>query len=358
MNRLPYLLLGLASLVIGVLAGLARLGWEVPVPSSAAIPLHGSLLVCGFFGTVIGLERAVALGRPWLYAGPLLAGVSGVMAIVGVQEPLPALAAVASAGIALAAAGLIVREQPAAHSATLLFAAACWLIGNLLWLARVGFSTVSLWWIAFLVLTIAGERLELTRLLPPSPALRRVFVTVVATLLVAAALAVLQPWAVQWFGIALAALGGWLVVADIARRNVREGGLTGFVARTLLGGYAWLVVGGLALATGNNAPGSAPWDIALHATFLGFVFSMVFAHAPMILPAVAKVRIRFGAVFYVHVLVLHASLALRVAGDLLAEHDWRMVGALGNAVAILIFVGNTLAGVLAARQGPGNPSDR
>ncbi|HJS36788.1 MAG TPA: hypothetical protein VJ789_01515, partial [Burkholderiales bacterium] len=59
--RLPLLALGFLSLALGVAGGLVRLGAEIPAPPGA-IALHGPLMVSGFLGTVIGLERAVALG--------------------------------------------------------------------------------------------------------------------------------------------------------------------------------------------------------------------------------------------------------------------------------------------------------
>ena len=70
--RLPLLVLGFVSLAAGVAGGLARLSaFEVP---ASAIALHGPLMVSAFFGTVISLERAAALGRLWPYAAPLCAG--------------------------------------------------------------------------------------------------------------------------------------------------------------------------------------------------------------------------------------------------------------------------------------------
>ncbi|MCH2222339.1 MAG: hypothetical protein MK097_18745, partial [Dechloromonas sp.] len=56
--RLPILLLGMLSLVGGVLAGLARLAWEVPAVAAASAGGHGALMISAFFGTVISLERA------------------------------------------------------------------------------------------------------------------------------------------------------------------------------------------------------------------------------------------------------------------------------------------------------------
>ena len=40
-------------------------------------------MICAFFGVVISLERAVAIGRIWAYAGSLLAGLGGIATIAG-----------------------------------------------------------------------------------------------------------------------------------------------------------------------------------------------------------------------------------------------------------------------------------
>ncbi|MBM3556130.1 MAG: hypothetical protein FJX47_11325, partial [Alphaproteobacteria bacterium] len=67
-QRLPLLVLGFVGLAGGLYVGLARIG----ALEGGLFPpaLHGPLMVSGFFGTVIGLERAVALARLWAYAGP------------------------------------------------------------------------------------------------------------------------------------------------------------------------------------------------------------------------------------------------------------------------------------------------
>ena len=72
-GRLPLLFFGMLSLLGGVLAGLARLGWEVPTLTAQAAGVHGPLMIAAFFGTVISLERAVAIGRGWAYLAPALA---------------------------------------------------------------------------------------------------------------------------------------------------------------------------------------------------------------------------------------------------------------------------------------------
>ena len=60
--RLAFLALGALALIAGLYGALGRLGWTLPAGDSLAA-LHGPLMISGLFGTLIGLERAVALGR-------------------------------------------------------------------------------------------------------------------------------------------------------------------------------------------------------------------------------------------------------------------------------------------------------
>ena len=98
------------------------------------------------------------------------------------------------------------------------------------------------------------------------------------------------------------------------------------------------------------APGRPAYDAALHAWFLGFVFSMVFGHAPIIVPAVLRVALPYRAWFYLPLVVLHASLAERIVGDLLMVHAVRQRGAIGNAAALVIFILTMLVAGLSRRR--------
>lgn len=83
LERPPRLLLGFVALIVGTGAGLARLGLPVPSGMAQAAGWHGPLMPCGLFGVVISLERAVAVGRLWAYAAPLLAGLGTALALHG-----------------------------------------------------------------------------------------------------------------------------------------------------------------------------------------------------------------------------------------------------------------------------------
>lgn len=350
--RIPMLVLGFASLIIGVGAGLLRLGWNFPLPSAASVAFHGPLMVCGFFGTVISLERAVALARRWAYLGPVSAGLGGAALIAGL--PVAAGQSLLSLGslVLFAASASVFLRQRALFTFTLALGAACWLMGNLLWLGGLPIYAVVPWWIGFLVLTIAGERLELSRFLPPSPVAKRLFAAILAVLVAGiAASAGFADAGTLALAAALLALALWLMRQDIARRTVRETGLTRFIAVCLLSGYAWLAVGGaVILASGGLVPGGLAYDAALHALMLGFVFSMVFGHAPIIFPAVVRVAVPYHASFYLPLALLHLSLIVRLAGDAAAVHEWRSAGGVLNAVALAAFILSTISAVIRGQR--------
>jgi hypothetical protein len=147
------------------------------------------------------------------------------------------------------------------------------------------------------------------------------------------------------------AVAAWLSRYDVARRTVRQSGLTRFIAAAMLSGYVWLAAGGVLFAVpGGSLVGGPPYDAALHAVFVGFVFSMIFGHAPVILPAVLRVAVPYRARFYAHLLLLHLALALRLGGDLGGWWGARRWGGLLGAAAILLFLASTAASAIAGRS--------
>jgi hypothetical protein len=352
--RVPLLILGFVALFTGAGAGLARLGWTVPDIAATAAALHGPLMICGFFGVVISLERAVAIGRVWAYAGPLLAGLGTLAALAGAMTIAPWLYLAGSLAL-LAATIDVFRRQTALFTFTLTFGALAWSAGSALWAIGASVHAVVTWWLAFLILTIAGERLELSRFLPPSPVARRAFAAILAVI-VAGLLGASTAWGAPVFGAGLLALSLWLGKQDIARRTVRNQGLTRFIAVCLLSGYAWLAVGGaIIVASGGLVPGAPAYDAALHALALGFVFSMVFGHAPIIFPAVLRVAVPYHPTFYLPLALLHISLVVRLAGDALANFEWTRAGGMLNAFALAAFILSTASAVVRGKRRPASP---
>ena len=334
--RLSLLVLGFVSLAFGVAGGLARLTPSLEI-LPAAIALHGPLMVSAFFGTVIALERAVALERLWAYAAPLGAGTGGALLLAGFPDA-GFVSMAAGAAVFCAASAVIYARQPSLEMGALLAGGLAWLAGNVLLL--LGLAAVP-WWIAFFALTIGGERLELSRYLKREPWVRRLFLLLGVALL-------FSPLTPRVMGAVLVLLALWLLAFDLARITVKQAGLPRYVAVCLLAGYVWLAIGGALMAA------SIAYDAALHSIFVGFVFSMVFGHAPVILPAVLRVRFPYRAVLYAPLVLLHASLALRTFGNFLPEASWALrLGAWGNAAAIALFIVTALVLVtlLDQRQG-------
>jgi len=338
--------LGILALMAGLWGGLLRLGW--PLPSLAAVAgFHGPLMVSGFLGTVIGMERAVALGARWCFAAPLLTGLGALALVAGLPGATGALLMTLGSASVGAIFVSILRRQRALFTVVMAAGAGAWLAGQMLWLLGWPIHRVVFWWAAFLVLTVAGERLELTRLMRPSATSHAAFVASAGLFVAGVALTAIAPESgARVLGAGTIALTVWLLRHDVARRTVRQPGLTRFIALCLLSGYGWLGVSGvLAIVWGGIAAGPR-YDAVLHALFLGFAFAMIFGHAPIIFPAVLGWRVSFRPAFYAHLVLLHLTLLLRIAGDLVPSLPARQWGGLLNALTLVLFFANTAYGIL------------
>lgn len=162
--RLALLLPGGVALLLGLDAGLGLLGLPQvlgPALGLTRLPdVHGPLMALGFVGTVISLERAVALGAVWGYAAPAVSGLA-VLALVG---PLPILVGqgllvVAQVLLLLLYRSLLARQPTAAVTVQVLGAVAA-LGAAVLWAGGVPVPYLAPWLATYLVLTILGERLS------------------------------------------------------------------------------------------------------------------------------------------------------------------------------------------------------
>jgi hypothetical protein len=340
--RMALVAIGMTALLTGLWAGLLRLGWPWPILRSTLPVNHGPLMVSGFLGTLIGLERAVALGGLWAYLAPLSTALGVLALIAGSPTALgPSFMTLGSLGFGVSVSAMV-RRQPALCTVTLGLGALAWIVGNGLWLLGWPIYRVVIWWAGFLVLTIAGERLELSRVLSPRRGSQFAFLCGVGVLWGGLAMALVTfDLGVRLAGVGMLGLALWLLRQDIARRTVWQEGLPGFSAMCLLSGYLWLGVGGMfALLFGGVMVGPF-YDALLHALFLGFAVSMIFGHAPLIFPALLNRQVPFRRGFYVHLGLLHVSLLLRMGGDLAVWWPVRQWGGLFNAVAFLLFLANT-----------------
>jgi hypothetical protein len=353
-RRAPLLALAAVALVAGLWGGLLRLGLDVRPGGASLAEAHGPLMTLGFLGTLISLERAVALRSAWAYVAPPAAGIGALLALSGAPGAVGQALLLLAGAVLVAAHVAIHRLQRSMHNAIMGLGAMAWCAAVAWWLTGAPVVRFVPLLAAFLVLTIVGERLELARLGGVSGTLPRVWLgAAVAALVAGLALSLpAQRLGVQIAGVGLIAQALWLARYDIARRTVRRSGVTRFMAVALLAGYAWLAVGGALWVAGDVADGGGyAYDAALHAVFLGFVFSMVFAHAPVIVPAVLRVPLPYHPRFYAHLALLHASLALRLLGGDLAGNEpaWQWGGVLGE-VAIVLFLASSAHAVVRARR--------
>ena len=346
--RLPLIVMAAAALLAGLHAGLQRIGWIETSASTDLALWHGPLMVTGVFGTLIGLERAVAYGGRWLYAAPALTGASALALVLGVEASHAALLAVVGSAILSVGALAAWRQHPALFMAALAAGVIALLVANAVWLVGGLSPAVALWWAGFLVLIIAGERLELSRVLEHGRMVHALLVASAATLVVGlVALLLEEPVGYALSGAALLALTAWLLAFDVARTTIRGSGLTRYMAVALLAGYVWLGLAGLLLLRPDAMDGYF-YDAALHALFVGFAFSMVFAHAAVIFPAVTGIAMPYTRLFYLPLALLHGSLAFRIGADALGLASERSFAGALNGAAILLFFALLLASAAAA----------
>ena len=333
---LPFAML---SLLLGVYAGWLRLGWGVPVIHSQAIAQHGALMVGSFLGTLIAVERvAVLKNKSWWMVPAIF--ISSLPLLLHVSP---------SAGYGALVLGsigyFIVSVRAYQHyrftgDALLLAGAIFQFIGHLALYFTSSFAMAFAGWMAFFVFTIVGERLNLTRFLPVTQRDRWELFGWLGGFLASIFLYH------QGYGIVLTitliGIGQWLVRNDISRRNLNKKGSYQFLGITLLSGYAWLMLTGV-VALSNNG---SPWiyDAVLHAFFVGFVLSMIMAHAPIIFPSLLGLNVKpFHPFLYVWVGLLQTSLLARIIGDLSLNLPLRQWGGLLNGIAFLGYLATIIS---------------
>jgi hypothetical protein len=342
---IPFIALAILALLLALWAGLVRIGWALPSSPDLTMA-HGPLMVSGFLGVLIPLERAVAIRQKWMFAVPLIAG-AGWISLLFAPFLGGILLTVASLG-ALAILGVMVRREPHLHTVTMFAGMAAWVVSNFLWMSGLPIFQIVHLWMAFLVLTIAGERLELSRVLKPTPWQFRAFSLIAAALSAGAVLSTFDlDRGARLGGLSMLALSLWFLGNDLATRNIRHPNpLTRYIAICLFTGFIWLGIGG-AMQLHFGALYAGPfYDATLHAVFVGFVISMIFGHAPIIFPAILGSPVTYRPAFYVHLILLHLSLVVRMYGDLMNQFEVRRWGGLLNEIAILLFLGMTVYSII------------
>ena len=328
------------SLLAGLDGALLLLGVWSPVMSTRLSKWHGPLMVLGFVGTVICLERAVALGHRLAYLVPAVSG----LGVIVLLAPLPFDSARAGlALLTLAQLGLLTIYVPlwrrSHDDAVVIQGAGAFCAAGAAALLTTGahVSQIVGWLACYMILTICGERLELSRLtMARNRALSALCLAVVAALLVS----VVSP-AIGWrvLGVVLIGLAVWLCRHDVARGGLRRGGQAAYIGTLLMIGYLWLATAGIVCTIQRPPTSRNGYDAVVHSLFLGFTMGMILGHAPIILPAVLQVRLKWTTWFWLPAFLLEASLLVRIGiGDGLDRSAAVQAGGTVNVLSLLTLV--------------------
>lgn len=328
------------SLLAGLDGALLLLGVWSPVMSTRLSKWHGPLMVLGFVGTVICLERAVALGHRLAYLVPAMSG----FGVIVLLAPLPFDSARAGlALLTLAQLGLLTIYVPlwrrSYDDAVVIQGAGAFCAAGAAALLTTGahVSQIVGWLACYMILTICGERLELSRLtMARNRALSALCLAVVAALLIS----VVSP-AIGWrvLGVVLIGLAVWLCRHDVARGGLRRGGQAAYIGTLLMIGYLWLATAGIVCTIQRPPTSRNGYDAVVHSLFLGFTMGMILGHAPIILPAVLQVRLEWTTWFWLPAFLLEASLLVRIGiGDGLDRSAAVQAGGTVNVLSLLTLV--------------------
>ncbi len=326
---LPLILL---SLLLAIYTGLLRIG--VGMPGSLAIAHHGSLMVNCFLASVIFLERAVSFKSKWLLLLPFVNALSLIAFVLNHPDVAFMLTLLGSFGF-MVMCGWFIYKYKEPYYYVFFVGAFCLLTGNSLLLKSNFYPASVVFWMLFLLFTIVAERLELTRFLPVSKK-AHISLYAILTLMIIAAFLPFHSYGSSLLALSFLLCAAWLLKYDMAKKAMKMQGHHRYSGLLLIAGYFWLMITAGILLIWQNIPFG--YDAMLHSFFIGFVFSMIFSHAPIILPAVIKKPIRiYRPILYYWFVLLQLSLVMRIIADIYGFYQLRKLSGLVNGISLLIF---------------------
>jgi hypothetical protein len=317
------------------------------------------LIVCGFLGTFFSLERAVTLKRAPAYLAPLLTVAGSIIIIARPTSKIGPLLAVAGSLVFFLVCLALLRRQFTLYEFFILLGSIQWTLGNAIWFMQWPVYNVTLWWISFVLLATAGERLEIARMIHVGTGpwiiliagLGAVFIghIVVAlghlsapdSVMDIVGDAIYDPrtrLGMRIAGVGMGVAAAWFIVKDPARAFLGRPGIAGYISFCMMAGYGWLAVAGFFSVRYAGLVSGETYDSAVHMFFLGFLMSMIMGHGPVLVPSILELFLDMRPSFYVAPVLLHASLLLRVAGDVRHSLQMRKWGGMLGALSIGYFM--------------------
>lgn len=321
------------NMILGIWAGLIRIGWNLPATSIAVH--HGALMVGGFLTTLVALEKVIPLKKKIAFAVPIISAFSLLMVIPGYFQVGIYFLLAGSIGLLIIHAWYL-NLYPRELTMFLMLAGAILLIiGNAMLIDSKFYPATFPWWMGFLLFTITAERLELSRFLPVSKTTKYWLLSFLAFYVIGILLP-FHGYGKYLSGFAFILIASWMLRNDVMRIGIKKSGLTKFSAMALLFANLWLLIAGLLMVVpGNNI---YSYDMLVHAFFIGYAISMILAHGPIILPGVLGLNVKpFHTILYVWLFFLQASLLLRVVADAWLLLEWRAISGILSTAGILLY---------------------
>ena len=145
--RLPFMIVAFINLLVGMLAGLIRIGWSFSVTSIAVH--HGAIMVGGFLGTLILLEKVIPLKKKILFVFPFINALGLLIVVPGFYQSGQAFLLIGALGLLIVFL-LYFKRQPHDLSVIVMMIGACCQIGGHVMLISKQFYPMAFpWWMAF-----------------------------------------------------------------------------------------------------------------------------------------------------------------------------------------------------------------
>lgn len=328
-ERLPFVILAMLCLITGLWSGLSRIGWNIYILPITAH--HGAIMVGGFLGTLISLEKIIPLKKKGLYIIPFFSAISVLFFFLNLPFISFILLIISSAGLSVVFLYYLRIERTSIYTLMLL-GSLSWLTGNVLLLTKLFYPLAFPWWVAFPLFIITAERLELMKFLPVSKFNKRIFIALLICFIIGVLFSFHGTGNII-SGLALMGVSLWLMRNDLIGITIRKDGLPQFIAISLLAGYIGLFLTGMFFFTFSNQ--WLAYDAIVHSFFIGFVFSMIFAHGPIILPGVLGISAKpFHKILYLWLLLLHSSWLIRIFADVYMQLELRKISGMISVTAI------------------------
>jgi len=292
-------------------------------------------MVGGFLTTLIALEKTIPLKRTGLLIIPLLSALTLLMAVNGCYYVGLAFLLAGSIGLFCVQGFYFIRYPHERSIILMLIGACCLVMGNTMLIRNQFYPAAFPWWMGFVLFTIVGERMELSKFLPVSNRAKAILMTLLAFF----PLGVLLPFhhtGKYFSGIALIGISVWMMRNDVIQIGLRKEGLVKYSSFALLLANSFLLLEGIFLVVLPNT--LYAYDILVHVFFVGYGITMIFAHGPIILPAVLGLKDKpYHPALYVCVILLHSSLLFRIVADSLMLNQGRKYSGAITGIAILLY---------------------